>query len=190
MNKVTRACLLVVALLALVGLVAAQSDPFYLVQGRYVSAENAADTSSVHAFADPNGSLVGPPIPFATVEVMIADGAGNVCGEADGFYSGISAPGVNLGPSLFHGIYTIDPADLRITIKTCSDGAPSHTNKFCATSNPCAAVTKVQVGYLQDAHDGRKIVTVEQTGFGTDPDSTGFLVHKHVWTRSGEREHD
>lgn len=209
MNKVTRACLLVGTLLALVGLVAAQAnrsrtglqpggrnagvehEHFDLddVHGRYVSAENAADTSSVHAFSAPDGSLVGPPIPFATVEVMVADGRGNICGESDGFYSGISAPGVNLGPSLYHGTYTVDPADGRVTILTCSDGAPTTTNKFCATSTPCASVTKAQVGYLQAAHTS-KIVTVEQTGFGTDPDSSGFLVHKRVWTTSGEPEHD
>jgi len=151
------------------------------VRGRYITAENAADTSSVHAFAAPNGSLVGPPIPFATTAVMIANGRGDVCGEADGFYSGISAPGVNLGPALFHGTYTVDPTG-RVTILTCSDGAPSATNTFCGTFTPCATVTKAQVGYLQD-DDGRVITTVEQTGFGTDPDSSGFLVHKRVWTK-------
>ncbi len=151
-------------------------------KGRYVSAENAYDLSSVHAFAAPDSSLVGPPIFFATAEVIVSDGKGNVCGEADGFYSGISAPGVNLGPSLYHGTYTIDANTGRITILTCSDGAPSDTNKFCATSTPCAAVTKAQVGYLQAQGRAKTVVTVEQIGFGTDEDSSGFLVHKREWT--------
>ena len=177
---------LIVALLGLAGLVSAQSDPskhhFDLddVQGRYVSAENAFDVSSVHA----NGSLVGPPIFFATAEVMVADGKGNVCGEVDGFYSGIDAPGVDLGPSFFYGTYAVD-ANGRITITIWG------TTAFCASPAPpagAASASSVQVGYLQDK-DGKKIVTVSQTGFGTDPDSSGFLVHKHVWTR-GEREHE
>lgn len=153
-------------------------------RGRYISAENAADTSSVHNFTatTEDGGLVGPAIPFATTAVMIADGRGNVCGEADGFYSGISAPGVNLGPALFHGTYTVDPAG-RITILTCSDGTPSPTNTFCGTSTLCAPVTKAQVGYLQN-DDGRVITTVEQTDLGTDPDSSGFLVHHRVWTKA------
>ena len=154
----------------------------YQIQGRYVSAENAYDLSSVHAFAAPDASLVGPPIFFAAAAVMIVDGKGNVCGESDGFYSGISAPGVNLGPNLFHGTYTIE-ASGRITILTCSDGAPSDSNKFCKTFTPCATVTKAQVGYVQ-GHSGKKIVTVEQTGYKTDTDSTGFLVHKRVWTKA------
>jgi hypothetical protein len=195
MNKLTRACLLVVALLALAGLAAAESHPrhhFNLgdVDGRYVSAENAADTSSVHNFTPPgesDGGLIGPPVPFATAEVMVADGNGNVCGEADGYYSGITAPGVNLGPSLYHGTYTVDPADGRITILTCSDGTPSPTNKFCATSTPCATVTKTQVGYLQAADAGGKIVTVEQV-FGDPNLSPGFLLHKHEWTKSDDRD--
>ncbi|HXX32845.1 MAG TPA: hypothetical protein VEM15_00085 [Thermodesulfobacteriota bacterium] len=155
-----------------------------VIFGRYVSAENAYDTSSVHA----NGSLVGPPIFFATAEVMFLDGQGNVCGSADGFYSGIDNTGVNLGPSLFHGTYTIDGTG-RITILTCSDGAPSSGNQFCATFTPCSPVTKAQVGYLQ-GWDGKKIVTVEQIGFGTDPDSTGFLVHKREWTKAEEQHQD
>jgi len=157
-------------------------DHGYHIKGRYVSAENAYDLSSVHAFAAPDGSLVGPPIFFAAAAVMVVDGHGNVCGESDGFYSGISAPGVNLGPSLFHGTYTIEHSG-RITILTCSDGAPSDSNKFCNTFTPCATVTKAQVGYVQ-GNAGKKIVTVEQTGFGTDEDSSGFLVHKREWTKS------
>jgi hypothetical protein len=158
------------------------NDHYNHIQGRYVSAENAYDLSSVHAFAAPDASLVGPPIFFAAAAVMVVDGRGNVCGESDGFYSGISAPGVNLGPSLYHGTYTIDPSG-RITILTCSDGAPSSDNKFCNTFTPCATVTKAQVGYVQ-GHSGKKIVTVEQTGYGTDEDSSGFLVHKREWTKS------
>lgn len=188
MKKVTLArralWLLIVAPLALARLASAQFVPSYFlindVEGRYISAENAADTSSVHAFAAPDDSLVGPPIPFATVELMLADGQGHVCGESDGFYSGISAPGVNLGPSLYHGTYIVE-TNGRVTIETCSDGAPSATNKFCAPLPPCAAISKVQVGYLSGGKT--TIVTVEQTGFGTDPDSTGFLVHKRVWTK-------
>jgi|GEM_PF-772314 hypothetical protein len=150
------------------------------VSGRYVSAENAYDVSSVHA----NGSLVGPPIFFATAEVMALDGKGNVCGAADGFYSGIDNPGVNLGPTLFHGTYTIDPNG-RIVITTCSDGLQTSASQFCATVGACPnpLATSVQVGYVQGP-DGKKIVTVNQTGFGTDPDSTGFLVHKREWTKA------
>lgn len=150
------------------------------IRGRYVSAENAYDTSSVHA----SGALVGPPIFFATAEVMILDGQGNACGSADGFYSGIDNPGVNLGPTLFHGTYMIDPNG-RITIVTCSDGLQTSASQFCTTFGACPnpLVTSVQVGYVQ-GRDGKKIVTVDQTGNGTDPDSTGFLVHKREWTKA------
>ncbi len=200
-------CLVFVVLLALVGLVSAQSRPklgprlsdtasmdnhgprfsVHNVHGRYVSAENAADTSSVHNdFSPSDGGLVGPPIPFAIAEVMVADGKGNVCGEVDGFYSGISAPGVNLGPKLFHGTYSVGANDGRIVMRICGDGAPSADNRFCATFTPCTELeSSVQVGYL-DGPEGKKIVTVNQTGFGTDEDSTGFLVRKHVWTRQGD----
>lgn len=180
---------LVAALLALAGLVSAQADPnkpFDLgdVHGRYVSAENAFDVSSVHAVTA-QADLVGPPIFFATAEVMVADGKGKVCGEADGFYSGIDAPGVNLGPAYFYGIYSVD-GNGRITITTWS------TTAFCASpppvAPPCALCTaSVQVGYLQNK-DGKRIVTVDQL-VPANSDSTGFLVHKHVWTR-GEREEE
>lgn len=176
---------LVAALLALAGLVSAQSDPkkhFDLddVQGRYVSAENAFDVSSVHAVTA-QGGLVGSPIFFATAEVMLADGKGNVCGEADGFYSGIDAPGVDLGPSFFYGTYTVGKYDGRVVITIWA------TTGFCVlAANPGLSSSTVQVGYLQNK-DGKRIVTVDQAYPGTDLDSTGFLVHKHVWTR-GERE--
>ena len=160
------------------------------VRGRYVSAENAYDVSSVHSFAAPNGSLVGGPVFFATAEVMIADGNGNVCGEADGFYGGFPPPGVNLGPALFHGTYTIEAATGRITIITCSDGAPSLTNTFCGTSTACVPPptgNKIQVGYLQ-RHAG-VITTVEQTTPPpADQDVNGFLVHKRVWTKNSAEE--
>jgi len=196
-NKVTRTCLLVVALLALVGLVSAQHPRAHFdlddVHGRYISAENAADTSSVHAFSAPDASLVGPPIPFATAEVMVADGKGNVCGESDGFYSGISAPGVNLGPSLYHGQYTIGATDGRVVITTCSDA--STVTGICQDSSPCPASaegnsTRLQVGYIQ-GDDGNKMVTVSQFESGY-PDSTGFLVHKRTWSKASEdrKDHD
>jgi len=163
-------------------------DPFSLedVEGRYVSAENAYDVSSVHPFAAPNGSLAGGPIFFATTAVMKADGDGNVCGESDGFYGGFPPPGVNLGPVLFHGTYAVEAGTGRVTILTCSDGPPSAANTFCGTSTPCAPVSKEQVGYVQ-GHEARVITTVEQTGVG-DPDVTGFLVHKRVWTKKNSEE--
>jgi hypothetical protein len=167
-------------------------DPFNLddVEGRYVSAENAYDVSSVHSFAAPDASLVGGPIFFATTAVMKADGDGNVCGESDGFYGGFPPPGVNLGPRLFHGTYTVEAATGRVTILTCSDGAPSLTNTFCGTSTPCAPsfTNKIQVGYVQ-SHDARVITTVEQTtGAGTDQDVNGFLVHRRVWTKKSHED--
>ena len=182
MSKVTRMWLTVVALLAFAGLASAQ-DGYYLfdVHGRYVSAENAFDTSSVHAVTA-QSSLVGSPIFFATAELMLADGQGNVCGEVDGFYSGIDAPGVDLGPSYFYGTYTVGLADGRVVITTWP------TMGFCVSApNPGLLSSNVQVGYLQDigadTTGATKIVTVDQVYPGTDPDSTGFLVHIHVWTR-------
>jgi hypothetical protein len=142
------------------------------LNGRYVSAEYAYDISSVHT----EGDTVGPPIWFATSAVMQADGRGNVCGESDGFYSLMTSgqiPGGNLGPSYFHGTYTVD-ANGRVTVSTCSDSG------FCATRGPCAPVTKVQVGYLQSPL-GTALATVEQE-FGASF-SSGFLVHSRVWTR-------
>ena len=198
-----RLWLFLVASLALVGLVWAHPNPhpnpvFNLktfsnanVHGRFVSAETAYDISSVHAFsAAANSSNVGPPIFFAATAVMNADGAGNVCGESDGFYSLGTAgaiPGINLGPSLFHGTFSVESTTGRITINTCSDGAPTTTNTFCGTSTACSPVTKTQVGYLQDGglspdDEGAKtITTVEQVS--TANFSSGFLVHHRVWTK-------
>jgi hypothetical protein len=196
MKKVTltRPVTFLVASLALAGLLLTQPKPAFTqatfgladAQGRYISAENAYDTSSVHAFAAPNASIVGPPIFFSTAEVMVADGNGNVCGESDGFYSGISAPGVNLGPSLYHGTYTVEADTGRITIETVSDGAPSPANKFCGTSTAISpsTVTKTQVGYLQ-GKGATKIATVEQV-FGNPNLSPGFLSHRRVWTKMAQ----
>jgi hypothetical protein len=168
------------------------------VRGRYVSAETAYDVSSVHAFATPNGSLVGPPVFFAATAVMIADGNGNVCGESDGFYGGTPPPGVNLGPNLFHGTYTVEAATGRITILTASDGAPSVANTFCGTTTPItttgSAVYKTQVGYLQD-DDAHTITTSEQINNSDSSQGgccavTGFLVHPRVWTKKARSEED
>ncbi len=197
MNKVTRACLIVVALLALVGLAAAGSHGrrhFNLadVDGRYVSAETAYDISQGNAL---------PAVLFAGASVMIADGQGHVCGESDGFYGGNPPPGLNLGPSLFHGTYTVEATTGRITIITASDGPPVPlTNVFCGTTAPIdttgAVVFKTQVGYLQsDGGDGagNKIVTTEQINASDASQggccaTSGFLVHARVWTKAGERE--
>ncbi len=166
-------------LLALVGLVWGRSIVVNAnnfdtddLNGRYVSAETAYDTSSVHATTDASGN-VGPPIFYASTTVMDADGRGNVCGESDGFYSGITAPGVNLGPAYYYGKYTID-ANGRVTISICSDSA------FCHTVGACSTVSTEWVGYLQ-SHNGTTLTTVGQiipSSF-----SSGFLVHSHVWTR-------
>jgi hypothetical protein len=143
------------------------------LNGRYVSAEYAYDISSVH---DAGGGNVGAPIWFATSAVMQADGMGHVCGESDGFYSLMTngqIPGGNLGPSYFHGTYTVD-ANGRVTVSTCSDSG------FCATKGPCGSATKVQVGYLQSPL-GNTLATAEQE-FGASF-SSGFLVHSRVWTK-------
>jgi len=142
MNKVARTCLLVVALLALVGLVSAQHPRGHFdlddVHGRYVSAEIFYDTSSVHAFAAPNGSLVGGPIYVASAEVLQADGKGNVCGEVDGFYA-YPGPGANTGPSFYHGQYTVGATDGRVVITTCSDASTvTGICPFVAKSRGCA----------------------------------------------------
>jgi hypothetical protein len=142
------------------------------LNGRYVSAEYAYDISSVHS----EGDTVGLPIWFATSAVMQADGMGHVCGESDGFYSLMTSgqiPGGNLGPSYFHGTYTVD-ANGRVTVSTCADSG------FCATKGPCGSATKVQVGYLQSPL-GNTLATVEQE-FGASF-SSGFLVHSRVWTK-------
>ena len=174
-------------------------DPFNLddVEGRYVSAETAYDVSSVHAFAAPNGSLVGPPVFFAATAVMVADGNGNVCGESDGFYGGTPPPGVNLGPNLFHGTYTVEGATGRVTILTASDGPPSAANVFCGTTAPInttgTSVFKTQVGYIS-GRDGKQLVTTEQINASDSSKggccaTTGFLVHARVWTK-GKSEED
>jgi hypothetical protein len=182
MDKVTRACLTIIALLAFARFVSAQEFYLFNVHGRYVSTENAFDTSSVHAVTA-QSSLVGSPIFFATAEVMLADGKGNVCGEVDGFYSGIDAPGVDLGPAYFYGTYTVGLHDGRVVITKWS------TTGYCVPApNPGLLSSTVQVGYLQDQGAGNtgatRIVTVDQVYPGTDPDSTGFLVHTHVWTKT------
>jgi len=161
------------------------------LSGRYISAENAYDVSSVHAFAAPDGSLVGPPVFFATAAVMVADGNGKVCGEADGFYGGTPPPGVNLGPSLFHGTYTVEDVTGRVTIETASDGAPGGGNVFCGTTATIdttgKTVFKTQVGYLQN-HKAEQVSTVEQINAsdaskGGCCATSGFLVHHRNWTR-------
>jgi hypothetical protein len=143
-------------------------------QGRYVSAEYGYDISSVQA----NGPGVYPPISFAATSLMQADGAGNICGESDGFYSLMTdggIPGGNTGPTFFHGSYEVDSHG-RVTISTCPDTG------FCATRGPCGNAGKVQVGYLQSVL-GTTLTTVEQQ-FGSPPNfSSGFLVHSRVWTK-------
>ena len=196
MNKVARTCLLVVALLALVGLVSAQHPRGHFdlddVHGRYVSAEIFYDTSSVHAFAAPNGSLVGGPIYVASAEVLQADGKGNVCGEVDGFYA-YPGPGANTGPSFYHGQYTVGATDGRVVITTCSDAGT--VTGICQDSSPCPASaegnsTRLQVGYIQ-GDDGNKMVTVSQFESGY-PDSTGFVAHTRTWSKASEdrKDHD
>jgi hypothetical protein len=153
----------------------------YSLFGRYVSAETAYDVSSVH---DAGGGNVGSPVFFAGTSLMLSDAKGDVCGESDGFYGGTPPPGVNLGPSYFHGTYTVE-ANGRITINTCSDIG------FCATLGACdtsgATVYKTQVGYLLDFF-GTKVTTVEQINSSDSSKggccaTTGFLVHARVWTK-------
>jgi hypothetical protein len=176
--------------LALVGLVwgrpasAPPKPAFGLLSlfGRYVSAETAYDISTFHPAS--SGDYVTP-VFFAGTSLMLADGKGNVCGESDGFYGGTPPPGVNLGPSYFHGTYTVE-ANGRITITTCSDTG------FC-TPNPAACVTdgtklyKTQVGYLSGFF-GTSVTTVEQinnsdSSKGGCCATTGFLVHSRVWSK-------
>ncbi|MFI5117869.1 MAG: hypothetical protein ACHP8B_14355 [Terriglobales bacterium] len=190
MNKLTRACLLVVALLALAGLAAAQSQPrghFDLddVHGRYISAEIFLDTSSVHDIA---GGVVSGPIYVASAEVLQADGKGNVCGEVDGFYA-YPGPGSNTGPSFYHGQYTIGKTDGRVVITTCSDA--STVTGMCQDKSACPASaegnsTRLQVGYIQ-GDDGNKMVTVSQFESGY-PDSTGFVAHTRTWARASDQK--
>ena len=191
MNKVTRAFLLVVALLALAGLVSAdhRREHFDLddVHGRYVSAEIFYDTSSAH---DIGGGVVSGPIYVASAEVLQADGKGNVCGEVDGFYA-YPGPGSNTGPSFYHGQYTVGKTDGRVAITTCTDA----TATFCQDHSPCPPSaegnsTRLQVGYIQ-GDDGNKMVTVSQFLSGY-PDSTGFVAHTRTWSRASEdrKDHD
>jgi hypothetical protein len=190
--------ILPIALLAVAGLVWNRPKPvsakkgFDLddVRGRYVSSEIFYDTSSVHAFASPNGSLVGGPIYVASAEVLQADGKGNVCGAVDGFYA-FPGPGSNTGPSLFHGQYTVD-YNGRVAITTCSDATIvgiCQDNSVCPPSAEGNS-TRLQVGYIQ-GEDGNEMVTVSQflSGF---PDSTGFVAHTRTWTKASRdrEEHD
>jgi hypothetical protein len=159
------------------------------LRGRYISAETAYDVSTEHSAA---GGNVGPPIFFSAAAVMVADGKGNVCGESDGFYGGTPPPGVNLGPSLFHGTYTVEAGTGRVTIITAGDGAPSLTNVFCGTTKPIitTGVTsfKTQVGYLQN-HRADNVATAEQINASDSSKggccaTSGFLVHHRNWTRA------
>ena len=178
-------------------LVRADNFDLHDVRGRYVSAETAYDVSSVHPLAAPNGSIAGGPVFFAVTAVMVADGFGKVCGETDGFYGGFPPPGVNLGPNLFHGTYTVEPVTGRITILTVSDGAPSMTNVFCGTNTPInttgTAAYKTQVGYLQNDDAAQTITTSEQINNSDSSQggccaTSGFLVHARVWTRKRGEE--
>jgi hypothetical protein len=164
------------------------------VRGRYVSSEIFYDTSSVHAFAAPNGSLVGGPIYLASAEVLVSDGEGNVCGEIDGFGAYPPGPGFNTGPQFYHGTYTVD-ANGRVAITTCPDaGTPTAICTVAGgfgTACPAAAEppapgsnTRLQVGYIQGEH-GNEIVTVSQFEAGF-PDSTGFVVHTRNWSKASQ----
>lgn len=165
------------------------------ISGRYVSAETAYDVSTSH---DAGGGNVGAPVFFATTAVMQIDGNGNVYGESDGFYGGTPPPGVNLGPSFFHGKYTIDVNSGRLEFKTCSDPGPFGGNApgggvvlpLCNTTG--AVVYKTLVGYpaiTADTGAARTFTTVEQinnsdASKGGCCATTGFLVHARVWVRT------
>lgn len=190
-----------VVLLALAGLIWSRPKPvsankvfdIHSFRGRFISAENAFDVSSDHAFTADCPGCVGGPIFFATAEVIQSDGAGFVCGGADGFYGGQPPPGVNLGPSYFHGTYTVR-TDGRTEIHTCKDsGTPTAictaADELAPCCDPSAPIvggveckTKVQVGYLKGDADN-EVDTVEQVTVGF-PDGTGFLVHQHRWERA------
>jgi hypothetical protein len=162
------------------------------ISGRYVSAETAYDISTSHI--DVNGDY-GAPVFFVTTAVMYVDGNGNVFGESDGFYGGTPPPGVNLGPSFFHGKYTIEPSSGRLTFKTCSYPGP-----FGASGTPCDTtggathpVYKTLVGYpavLEDTGSAaRTFTTVDQinnsdASQGGCCATTGYLVHARVWIRT------
>lgn len=158
------------------------------LSGHFISAEYGYDTSTV-------GTAGATPVIFATAATMVFNPSsktkGDVCGEADGFYPGISAPGTNLGPTLFHGTYTYDSTTSRIIIYQCGDGAPAAGNVFCGTFTACGATeadsgtATMSVGYVQNGAGSTKIQTVNQVTTG-NPTSTGFLVHKHEWTKVGD----
>jgi len=188
--------ILPIALLALAGLVWNRPKPVSAdrdfdkddVQGRYISAETFYDESTVHAFpAAINSGIVGPAENVASAEVLLADGEGNVCGEVDGFYPGIDAPGSNTGPQYYHGTYKVAHESGRIEITTCSDA--TTVTGICQDSSPCPPSaegnsTRLQVGYIQ-GRDGNKMVTVSQFEAGY-PDSTGFVVHTRNWSKASQ----
>jgi len=164
--------------------------------GRFVSAEYGYDTSTVAAAGQ-------TPVIFATAAVMVFNPIlkttlekGFVCGEADGFYPGISAPGINLGPVYFHGTYSYDSVTSRITIYQCSTAADTSFCNTTALTQACDAATAtsgtpattLSVGYVQNAAGSTKIQTVDQiTPYDvTAHGSTAFLVHKHEWTKIGD----
>jgi hypothetical protein len=151
------------------------------LKGRYVSAEIGYDTSVVHATTTPGTQ--SPPVFFAVTSVMESNGKGGICGNADGFYPGVTAPGTNLGPAYFHGTYAID-TNGRITATVCSDSA------FCATPDtacsPADTTSASWVGYLQSPY-GNTVTTVDQL-IAINP-STGFLVHSRVWTKDGSEHY-
>jgi len=163
------------------------------IAGRFVSAEYGYDTSTVSAAG-------ASPVFFATAATMVFNPtsreAGFVCGEADGFYPGISAPGINLGPVYFHGTYSYGPVSWRITIYQCSTAADTSFCNTTALTQTCDATTAtsgtpattMQVGYVQYGAYSTKIVTVDQiTPYDvTAHGSTAFLVHKHEWTKVGD----
>jgi hypothetical protein len=174
-------------LLALVGIVWGRPGKQAMfdqddLKGRYVSAETWYNTKPVVSADD----AVGPPFFNAATAVMVADGKGYVCGEQDGFNSGISSgtngTGTNTGPDYFFGSYTID-ANGRITINTCHDTALCHTKAVCETTGFTLRIT--QVGYLQSPA-GNKVTTVEQHNDSEEECcsyTTGSYVHARVWTK-------
>ena len=187
--------ILPIALLALAGLVwnrpksVSAKGHFDLddVHGRYVSAEYGYDISDASV---PALGGIPAPIYYASASVLQADGKGNLCGENDGFYGLTGGPESNTGPSFYHGQYTVD-ANGRIAITTCSDA--NTVTGICQDNSTCPASaegnsTRLQVGYIQ-GDDGNTIVTVAQflSGF---PDSTGFNVHQHTWTKAPRRQSD
>lgn len=169
-------------LLALVGLIWARPAGGWRaahydlddLNGRYISAEIAYDSSSVHEYSsDSTGGLLSSPTFFSETEVMEADGNGHVCGSSDGFYAGMFPGGTNFGQGFFHGTYSID-SNGRITILTCSDTA------FCATTGACSPASGEQVGYLESTN-GNKVTTASQGIASSGP--PGYIVRTRVWTK-------